>query len=215
MSGATNVTKVNINAPAGDVGIPTTGGGAQGPTGQVSNPNTGAFDVGGGGDGGAAHFIFANLNGTISAWDTGVSSFVQATTPGAVYTGLAINTGGTLLYAANGAGGGGISVFNSSFVPTTVPGGFADPNLPGGFVPFNVRDIGGNVYVTYAPAGHTAQTAATAGTGFVDVFNENGVLQQRLVSGGALASPWGVALAPAGSRRFQRRPAGWQLQLRR
>src|ERR1700722_3626846 len=113
VTGATAVSKVNINPPANDVGIPTTGSGPQGPTGQVSNPNAGAFDVGSGGNGGAARFIFANLNGTISAWDTGVSSFVQATTPGAVYTGLAINTAGTLLYAANDAGSGGINVFNS------------------------------------------------------------------------------------------------------
>jgi hypothetical protein len=30
--------------------------------------------VNNGGDGGSAHFIFANLNGTISAWDTRTTS---------------------------------------------------------------------------------------------------------------------------------------------
>jgi uncharacterized protein (TIGR03118 family) len=34
--------------------------------------------------------------------------------------------------------------------------------------------------------------------GFLDVFDETGSFVQRLVSGGQLASPWGVALAPAG-----------------
>ena len=77
-----------------------------------------------------------------------------------------------------------------------MPGGFVDPTLPAGFVPFNGQDIGGKVYVTYAPAGHPAQTMATAGMGLVDAFNEDGVLQQRLVTGGNLAAPWGVALAP-------------------
>jgi uncharacterized protein (TIGR03118 family) len=197
VTGSTTVSKVAINPPSGFVGIPTTGGGPQGPTGQVANTNAGAFDVGAGGNGAAARFIFANLNGTISAWDTGPTSFIQATTPGAVYTGLAVNTAGTLLYAANDAGTGGINVFNSSFIPTTVAGNFTDPNLPGGFVPFNVRDINGNVYVTYAPAGHGAQTGAAAGQGFVDVFSETGVFQQRLITGSQLASPWGIALAPA------------------
>jgi uncharacterized protein (TIGR03118 family) len=65
-------------------------------------------------------------------------------------------------------------------------------------VPFNVQDIGGKVYVTYAPAGLAAQRAAAPGQGFLSVFDENGSFLQRLVSGGPLASPWGLALAPAG-----------------
>jgi hypothetical protein len=78
----TSVAKVNINPPAGDVLIPTTGTGPQGPTGQVNNSNPSSFPVNHGGDGGSAHFIFANLNGTISAWDKGPTAFVQITTPG-------------------------------------------------------------------------------------------------------------------------------------
>src|SRR6516225_9003512 len=85
----TIVKKVPINPPAGDVLIPKTAAGPQGPTGQVNNTNTSSFPVGKGGDGGSAHFIFANLNGTISAWDKGPTSFIQVTNPGAVYTGLA------------------------------------------------------------------------------------------------------------------------------
>ena len=164
----------------------------------MSNANTASFLVGNGGNGASAHFVFANLNGTISAWDTGATSFVQATTPGAVYTGLAVNSAQTRLYAANDAGAGGISVFNAGFAPVSLPGAFADPNLPAGLVPFNVQDIGGKVYVTYAPAGRTAQEAATAGTGVVDVYDENGNFLQRLITGSQLAAPWGIALAPAG-----------------
>jgi uncharacterized protein (TIGR03118 family) len=69
-------------------------------------------------------------------------------------------------------------------------------------VPFNVQDIGGKVYVTYAPAGRPAQIAATAGMGVVSVFDEDGVFLQRLITGGRLASPWGIALAPAGFGQF-------------
>jgi uncharacterized protein (TIGR03118 family) len=194
------VTGVNAN---GFVAIPTTGTGAppQGPTGQVNNTNTASFPINGVPNT-SARFIFANLNGTISAWAGGLTSSIQVTTPGAVYTGLAINAAGTQLYAANDAGAGGINVFNSSFAPVSIPAGFTDPNLPAGFVPFNVRDIGGKVYVTYAPAGLTAQRNAMRGQGVVNVFDETGNLLQRLITGSQLASPWGLALAPSGFGQF-------------
>ena len=199
VTGSTSVTKVNINPPAGFVGIPPTTAG--GPTGQVSNTNPSAFGVGNGGNGMPADFIFANLNGTISAWNGGANAIVQWTTPGASYTGLAKNQSQTMLYAANDSAGT-IDVFNSAFAPVASP--FTTPSAISalGLVPFNVEDIGGSVFVTYATnAGHVAQTQATAGDGAVAVFNESGVLQQTIV-GGPLASPWGVAPAPAGFGPF-------------
>jgi uncharacterized protein (TIGR03118 family) len=192
------------NVPAGGtvsqaplvVSMPTTGAGPQGPTGQVFNPTT-SFAVPGGS---AATFIFANLNGTISAWNGGLGTTaqVQVTTPGAVYTGLAL--AGTTLYAANGAQNQ-IDVFDGSFhqVPLGA-GGFIDPTLPAGLVPFNVQNIGGKIYVTYAPA--VAQTTATPGMGAVSVFDANGNFLQRLITGSQLASPWGITLAPAGFGAF-------------
>src|SRR5262249_57753452 len=113
----------------GNIAIPTTGAGPQGPTGQVNNTNTSSFPVGKGGDGGSAHFIFANLNGTISAWDKGPTAFIQVTTPGAVYTGLAINGAQTRLYAANDVPPGRIDVFDSSFTPVS-HSAFVDALLP-------------------------------------------------------------------------------------
>src|SRR6516164_8413930 len=168
-------------------------------TGQVANTNTSSFPVGNGGDSASAHFIFANLNGTISAWDMGQNAFTQVTTPNAVYTGLAINQAQTRLYAANGAGSGSINVFNSSFTPVNLgPNAFVTPQqVPAGFVPFNVQNINGNVYVTYAPPGRPAQTTATPGMGAVAIFDENGNFQRMAAVGGPLAAPWGLALAPA------------------
>jgi uncharacterized protein (TIGR03118 family) len=184
-----------VAVPGG--GVPT------GPTGIVANPGT-SFGIAGG----PAFFIFANLNGSISAWNlsnidsaTHNAATVKAATPGASYTGLAINSADTLLYAANGTSGK-IDVFNGSFASTTVPGGFVDPTLPAGFVPFNVEDIDKTVYVTYAPAGHAAQTMATAGMGWVATFTETGAFMKNLVMGGPLASPWGMAIAPAGFGAF-------------
>jgi uncharacterized protein (TIGR03118 family) len=204
VTGGTKVSKVNINPPSGFVGIPTTGAGEQDPTGQVSNGNSSAFGVGHGGNGGSAHFIFAEQNGTISAWDTGPNAFTQVTTPGASYTGLAINRSQTRLFAANNAGTGSIDVFDSSFARVTnLPAGaFATPSAISALklIPFNAQDINGNVYVTYSLLGN-AENLAVAGQGAVAVFSENGSLKQTIV-GGELASPWGVALAPAGFGQF-------------
>src|SRR5436190_16709350 len=119
---AAGVTKVNqVSILPGGVGT--------GPTGQVNNSNTSAFILT---NSVAASFIFANLNGTISAWNNGLG-FTQAqikvTTPGAAYTGLAIgsNASGPLLYAANGPQNR-IDVFNSTFGPAGLPAGaFATP----------------------------------------------------------------------------------------
>jgi uncharacterized protein (TIGR03118 family) len=201
VTGNNNVMKVTaVNPPTGNIAIPTTAAGPQGPTGQVAN-TTSSFPVGMGGDGNAAHFIFANLNGTISAWDTGPKAFIQATTPGAVYTGLAISQNLTqpLLYAANGAGSGSIDVFNKSFAPVNLgSNAFATPSqVPTGFVPFNVQNINGNVYVTYAPPGRANQISATRGMGAVAIFDENGNFKGMAAVDSRLAAPWGLALAPA------------------
>ena len=152
----TTVTKVNINPPTGFVvipcaapAVPCTDSIGKGPTGQVNNTNTSSFPVSGG-DGKFAHFIFANLNGTISAWDTGPTAFVQNSgAAGTVYTGLAINGAHTRLYAADDVPPGRIDVFDSSFAPVSLAAGaFVDPSLPAGLVPFNVQNIGGDIYVT-------------------------------------------------------------------
>jgi uncharacterized protein (TIGR03118 family) len=197
----TKVSKVLINGYS-IVNIPTTATGPQGPTGQVNNTNTSSFPVKHGGDGNSAHFIFANLNGTISAWDTGLTAFVQVATKGAVYTGLAINGAQTRLYAAD-TSLGTIDAFDSSFAPLSLPAGaFVNPALLAGLVPFNVQEIGGNVYVAYAPAGRAAQIIAELGQGAVAIFDEDGNFITQLIAGSRLAAPWGITLAPAGFGRF-------------
>src|SRR3984893_4990348 len=201
--GPTTVTKMTaVNPPTGNIAIPPGGMGSLGPTGQVSNqnPSPSSFPVGMGGNGGSAHFIFANLNGTLSAWDTGPTAFIQVTTPGANYSGLAINQARTQLYAANQAGTGSINVFNSSFAPVSLaPTAFATPAAISALnlVPFNVQSLSnGNVAVTYAPAGRASQIIATPGMGAVAVFDEGGTLLRTMV-GGPLAAPRGITIAPA------------------
>ena len=159
--------------------------------------------------GGPALFIFANLNGTISAWNgSNINSRdakrrdVVGTTPGALYTGLAINSAGNLLYAANGAGPAP-SMSSTARSLRRPSRRICDPTLPAGFVPFNVKDIGGKVYVAYAPAGHASQTGATAGMGAVAVFDESGELPaESRVAAASSPRPWGMAIAPAGFGPF-------------
>jgi len=132
VTGSTNVSQVTAVNAQGFVNIPTTAMGGQGPTGQVNNSNTASFQLTPGDTTTSARFIFANLNGTISGWAGGLAASIQVTTPGAVYTGLAINQAQTRVYAASVTG---INVFNSSFAPVTLPGAFVDPNLPSGCRP--------------------------------------------------------------------------------
>ena len=190
-----------VSGPLFTVNIPPAG--VSGPTGQVANGMGMGFDVGNGGNGKSAAFIFANLNGSISAWNGAplTQAFTQTSVAGASFTGLAINKADTELFAANDAGGA-IDAFNNSFQLIST-NAFATPTAISAdkLVPFNVTDLGGNVFVTYAPSGHTAQTMATAGEGAVAEFSESGGLEKTIV-GGPLASPWGVAIAPMSFGKF-------------
>lgn len=182
--GAGNVNSLVVTVPGG--GVPS------GPTGQVFNGGTG-FVL----NGAVSRFIFANLNGTISAWNgVGTTASVVATTPGAVYTGLALAN--NTLYAAN-ASQGRVDAFNSSFAPTTLTGNFTDPSIPAGFVPFNVQAVGNILYVTYA---HLTPTGAPLPGGYVDTFNPDGTFIQRVASAGPLSAPWGITVAPSGFGSF-------------
>jgi uncharacterized protein (TIGR03118 family) len=200
VTGSTGVA----NMPSFTVNIPPAG--VSGPTGQVANMSGSGFNVGNGGNGKSAAFIFANLNGSISAWNGTplTQAFTQTSVAGASFTGLAINHTDTRLFAANTAGAGSIDVFNRAFNQISLgANAFATPTAikTDGLVPFNVTDLGGNVFVTYAPSGHIPQTEATAGQGAVAEFSENGGLEKTIV-GGPLASPWGVAIAPSSFGKF-------------
>jgi uncharacterized protein (TIGR03118 family) len=186
------------------VNIPGPGTGTQGhPTGIVSNGN-GGFDLTPGQDSTSSLFLFATLEGTIAGWSPSVDlhnavTKVDNSASGASYTGLAIATDstlGTLLYAANS--NGSIDVFGQDFHPVNLgTSAFQDPNLPAGFTPYNIANIGGKLFVTYSPPG-----ATQPGDGFIDVYSTKGVLLERFASRGALQSPWGMAVAPAGFGKF-------------
>ena len=204
---ATSVTKAGL--------VVTITSGA--PTGQVFNTDSSGFIVhDANGHSAAAVFIFASENGGIDGWNPGVG----ATAPGpstvtetpvtnganAVYKGLAIaqaSNGQTYLYAANFRSGR-VEAYDSTFTPVELPGGlFVDPRIPAGYAPFNVQELAGKLYVTYAKQdAHLKDDVAGKGHGFVDVFTNDGAFVRRLVTRGSLNSPWGLALAPAGFGKF-------------
>src|SRR5581483_2124284 len=95
-------------------------------------------------------------------------------------------------------------VFDGTWKPVTLAAGaFTDPAIPAGFAPFNIQNLGGKLYVTYAKQGATKVfDAPGVGNGYVAVYDTNGKLLQHLVSGGNLNSPWGIQIAPATFGRF-------------
>lgn len=151
---------------------------------------------------GGNKFIFASEEGIIAAWSSGnaATKVADRSSSNAVYKGIAMATDGLacFLYVTNFRGGK-IDVFDQNFnYVTDKP--FNDPNIPTGFAPFNIQNIGGSLYVTYAKlkAPDDMDDQAGPGNGYVDIFTPKGVLVKRFASQGTLNSPWGIALAPAG-----------------
>jgi uncharacterized protein (TIGR03118 family) len=179
------------------------------PTGIVFNPTNG-FVVHNGNASGPATFIFDSENGQITAWSKTVPPSTQAqselTSPTAVYKGLAIasNRHGTFIYATN-FHDARIDVFDSNFAPVTLSGSFSDSQIPSGFAPFNIQEIDGRLYVTYAMQNAAKHDDVKGpGNGFVDVYDTSGHLLHRLIAHGDLNSPWGLALAPDDFGAFSR-----------
>jgi uncharacterized protein (TIGR03118 family) len=175
------------------------------PTGQVFN-SAGAtrFTIT---PGNPALFIFAAIDGSISGWNPAVNMTNAIVKVGAssnrVYTGLALAGAGasTFLYAANFKSAQ-IDVYDSNFAPATLAGNFTDPTLPAGYAPFNIELVGTNLYVEYAKVSINGDDDPGPGNGFVSVFDTNGNFVRRLISRGALNSPWGITLAPSGFGDF-------------
>ena len=176
------------------------------PTGLVFNSSGGQFVVSNGAASAPAVFLFSSEAGVISGWNPGVpppppstAAQVGVTVPDAIYKGLAIAGTGVdaRLYATN-FHAGTVDVFDGTFTLLALPGAFVDPNLPAGYAPFGIQNINGTLYVTYALQDDDAEDdVAGPGHGYVDAYDTAGNLLRRVASGGALDSPWGLALAPA------------------
>jgi uncharacterized protein (TIGR03118 family) len=113
---------------------------------------------------------------------------------------MAQNGGANFLYATN-FHANAVDVYDKNFV---LVNSFTDAGMTAGFAPFGIATINGKLYVSYAKqkAPDNKDDEAGLGNGFIDIFNPDGSLSQRLVSGGALNSPWAMVVAPTGFSRF-------------
>jgi uncharacterized protein (TIGR03118 family) len=191
-----------IVIPSSSLDIPSA------PTGIVFNPIAEDFVV----RGTPAQILFATEDGTVSTWAEVDGTFPEAATlalnnsvAGAVYKGLAILTPSCCreYLALADFRDGFIVTYDISFNRLATLGTFIDPDLPRGYAPFNIQQIGGQVFVTFAlqdAAKH--DPVVGAGNGIVDIFDQEGVFIRRFVSNGPLNAPWGIIQASAGFGPF-------------
>ncbi len=166
------------------------------PTGQVFN-GTGSFhgDI----------FIFASEDGVISGWRSALGTAAEVLTnrETAVYKGITIvsNAAGAFLLAANFAEAK-VDMYDTHL---NLVGQFGDYRAPAGYAPFNVQNIEGLVFVTFAKQDAARHDDVPGpGHGLIDIFTPQTHKVQRCATGSdagshlrQLNSPWGVALAPA------------------
>jgi uncharacterized protein (TIGR03118 family) len=168
------------------------------PTGTVFNGGTG-FQLA---SGKPALFLFVTEDGTVSGWNPGVKPTVavikvnengKSVFKGATIANVGLNS---FLYAADFRQGH-LQIFDTSFHHVAAMEAlFKDDRLPSGYAPFNVQNIGGDIYVTFALQDSAKEDeVAGAGLGYVDVFTPDGRLLRRFDHGPWLNAPWGLALA--------------------
>ena len=202
-SGTGTIVPLVVTIPPADSNSGATGT----PTGQVFNGTT-SFNLS---NGKPAVFLFVTEDGTLQGWNGGTVAEVKANTHSAsVFKGLALasvdSSSGTptyYLYAADFRKGE-IAVFDTNFKPVQLRRrAFEDERIPSGFAPFNVQNIGGNLYVAFAQQDSAKHDEVDgAGLGFVDVFSPRGRLLNRLEYGSWFNAPWGLAQAPSDFGEF-------------
>jgi uncharacterized protein (TIGR03118 family) len=185
--GAILPTMVTVPVPP-DGGMPPSA-----PTGLALNASATAFL----GD----KVIFVTEDGTISGWQSGANASLRGdfSASHAVFKGLTIATmnGVPRLYATD-FHNAVVDVFDMAYTKITASGGFTDATLPAGFAPFGIQSAASTVWVTYAKQDDMKHDdMAGVGNGYVDVFDFNGTFVKRLISQGALNSPWALVVAPA------------------
>jgi uncharacterized protein (TIGR03118 family) len=154
-----------------------------------------------------AQFVFATEDGTISTWSTingnnptSALLTVDNSAGGAVYKGLAILTPDCCreFLALTDFHNGFVTTYGVQFERIAAPGTFTDPNLPRGYAPFNIQQIGTQVFVTYAVQDDAGRNPVAApGNGIVSIFDQEGNFIRRFASNGPLNAPWGVVQASA------------------
>lgn len=192
------------------VTIPAAKSGNMGsPTGTIYNGTT-EFAVAAGKP---AVFLFDTEDGTISGWNPGANPStaiiaVNESAMGASFKGLTQATfampgspAQTLLYAADFTLGR-VEVFDGMFhhvaaIEDRINSMDDDDEMPMGYAPFNVQNLGGNIFVAYAKIGSGINEQDGPGLGLVRVFSPDGHPVMHLQHGNWFNAPWGMAIAPS------------------
>lgn len=189
-----------LNNATSKIGLEVAIPGAGNVTGQVFNIGAGTGNFNG------DAFLFVSEDGTISGWRGALGTtaeVLQTASSANSYKGTAISLIGSdaYLYSANFATGK-VDVLKGNAAAPDLTGSFTDPGIPTDFAPFNVQNLGGTLYVTYAKVGPTGDDVSGLGNGYVDAFDLQGNFLARVGSQGTLDSPWGLAVAPASFLEF-------------
>ena len=223
ITGTTSTLAATVNPRVVVIPPPNGSTSTSAPTGQVFNGSA-DFTLA---PGIPALFIFVTEDGTISGWNPGFDSahpnnaaLKVDNSPNAVYKGVTTGDvdGVRYLYVANFRSGH-IEIYNTNFkavLSSNDHGGehhgifseesFDDGEIPDGYAPFNIQNIGGSLFVTYAKQNAARHDdVAGEGFGFVDIFSTTGKLEGRLEHGPWLNSPWGVVWAPRDFGEFSNR----------
>jgi uncharacterized protein (TIGR03118 family) len=198
-----------INSPFNNfVMVPPPGfapGTQSAPTGVVFNGSPTDFQVA---PGKQAIFIFATEDGTISGWNPGANPPASVTNAilkvdnsdngsanSAVYKGMtsAEIDGNKFLYVTNFRSAK-VEVYDTTFKRVRLDeDAFEAEEVPRGFAPFNVQNIGGTLFVTYAKQdGPRHDPVGGDGLGFVELFTPAGKHIGHLEHGDWMNAPWGV-----------------------
>ncbi len=165
-------------------------------------------------NGNPAVFMFCTEDGTISGWNGGQNAVLQVdnsdngSANGAVYKGM---TSGEVnakrfLYVTNFRSGK-VEVYDTNFKRVHLDEDAFDPDgdgdherdergaerIPRGFAPFNIQNIGGTLFVTYAEQDAARHDDVRGdGLGFVHIFTPSGRHIGHLQHGTWMNAPWGV-----------------------
>jgi len=171
------------------------------PTGVVFNGSPADFLLA---PGKQAIFMFATEDGTISGWNPGidlhnavlkVDNSDGGGADGAVYKGATSGeiNGHRFLYVTNFRSAK-VEVYDTNFKRVHLDeDAFEAEGVPRGFAPFNVQNIGGTLFVTYAKQDAPRHDPVGGdGLGFVELFTPTGRHIGHLEHGDWFNAPWGV-----------------------
>ncbi len=171
------------------------------PTGQVFCGSRTDFIISGEGLTGPSRFIFCTLDGTVSAWTTGMTTavnMIDTSAAGSAYTGMAITDfpSGNRLYLCD-FGLETWAVYDEQFRRIPVAGDFRDPNVWPVFSQYNMQLLDGKIFVAWARLGdETGEEDAYPGYGYISEFDLEGRYLASYEHGLFLNAPWGLAIAP-------------------